>query len=150
MGHWFKFIEDWERKKVHKAVVLHAMKGTPPGCHLRLDARDPKTKIAEPTYVRAVIELLKENPGWFDIMNWDPVSGSMTLMRRPDLAASMSYEEQQYLRSGGRIIGAKEAVQLGHKMPGSWQGDIFNTGITDDPHREGESPAADVIKKTGG
>jgi len=101
--------EDWTEKNKRKKVILEAIAKATPGALLSLKAGDKYT-------ARAIIELQREKPHLFQIMNWK--DGTVTIAPHGELTTSIADStEREYLTANGHLPSPEVLAVAGDHIP---------------------------------
>jgi hypothetical protein len=136
-----KMLQDWSQVKKLKAGFLAALQRTPVGNGITI------TSPHDPVVARALIELLNENAGTIDMIDYGI---EVSLIRTQGAVKSVGAQQHEHLKKHFDILDADGLAQLklsrGHTLPERQ----FRDGVPDDfngepvfPQRGGtRAPAA--------
>jgi len=120
---WFDVVRDWQLVKHQKAGFLEALKMTPPGAGISI--KDP----ANPITARALIELLRDHPNAFEVLDY---GFEVTLMRKVGMVQAMTPSSHESLTSKHHILGSHSLDALNLRDADSLPARRWRTGIPDD------------------
>jgi hypothetical protein len=120
---WFDVVRDWQLVKKQKQGFLEALQMTPPGAGLSI--KDP----ANPITARALIELLRDFPNQFEVLDY---GFEVTIMRKVGMVQAMSPTSHDTLTAKHHILSSQSLHTLGLKDSDRLPARKWRDGIPDD------------------